>query len=154
MQFSSPKCCFVLALFTGILLAEVRSQSDQVEANALRFLGSLEEFQNTPSEIVFLLDSSGSIGAERWPLEVDFVRQVSTVFTVSSDTSRVAIVSYSSEGQIYTRIDHITEPTDKNKCTLLGQLDDALPFTSGGTYTLGALTQAETLLKNGRNGAP
>ncbi|XP_033116115.1 sushi, von Willebrand factor type A, EGF and pentraxin domain-containing protein 1-like [Anneissia japonica] len=154
MQSLSPKCCFLLTLFTAIFLAEVRSQNEQVEANALRFLGNLEEFQNTPSDIVFLLDSSGSIGAERWPREVDFVRQVSTIFTVSSDTSRVAIVSYSSAGQIYTRIDHITEPTDKNKCTLLGQLDDALPYTGGDTYTLGALTQAETLLKNGRNDAP
>ncbi|XP_071951454.1 sushi, von Willebrand factor type A, EGF and pentraxin domain-containing protein 1-like [Antedon mediterranea] len=139
--------CFAIVITFG------RCQ-DQVEENALRLLGNLEEFQNAPSEIVFLLDSSDSIGASRWPLEVDFVRQISTIFTVSADTARVAIVSYSSGTQIYTRIDHITEPTGKNKCTLLGQLEDDLPYTGGGRYTLGALNRADNILANGRPGAP
>ncbi|XP_071951453.1 sushi, von Willebrand factor type A, EGF and pentraxin domain-containing protein 1-like isoform X2 [Antedon mediterranea] len=153
MLYLGSKYRLCQAVCFAILLTFGRCQ-DQVEENALRLLANLEEFQNAPSEIVFLLDSSGSIGASRWPLEVDFVRQISTIFTVSADTARVAIVSYSSGTQIYTRIDHITEATDKNKCTLLGQLEDALPYTGGGTYTLGALTRADELLANGRPDAP
>lgn len=51
-------------------------------------------------EMVFLVDASSSVGEENFDSELKFVKKLLADFTISSDHTRVAIVTFSSIGQV------------------------------------------------------
>lgn len=74
-------------------------------------------------------------------------------FTVSSNSTRVVVITYSSVDRVLRQIDHITPgPSVKfiHKCRLLDSEIPSITYNSGGTYTLGALQQAIEVLKHSR----
>ncbi|XP_077984041.1 sushi, von Willebrand factor type A, EGF and pentraxin domain-containing protein 1-like [Glandiceps talaboti] len=127
------------------------SQENQREitAESQALLAKFEPYQSSKSEIVFLVDNSGSIGAPNFHFEIDFIRHVSTIFSISEDEVRVAVVTYSDSNKIIRHIDYIGDPVGKNKCSLLGDLSDIL-FTGGWTDTKGALIEAQNILQQAR----
>ena len=76
-------------------------------------------FYNPSSELVFVLDSSGSVGLENYKRSRDFIHETSKIISVSPSSTHVSVVSYSDCHNIYVYIDYITTPGGKNKCTFL-----------------------------------
>lgn len=114
-------------------------------------------------ELIFLVDSSASVGADNFFNELKFVRKLLADFTVSSDAARVAVVTFSSKNRVVRHIDHLSPPNEedddeansisreeKHKCRLLEQELPAITYTGGGTYTLGALLEAQSVLEEAR----
>ena len=52
------------------------------------------------ADLVFLVDSSASVGAENFYNEIKFIRKLLADFTVSLNTTRVVIITYSSVNQV------------------------------------------------------
>ncbi|XP_076359177.1 sushi, von Willebrand factor type A, EGF and pentraxin domain-containing protein 1-like [Tachypleus tridentatus] len=112
------------------------------------FLGTLETYEQTKNDVVFLLDESGSIGAPNFPHEILFAELIARLLTVSPDTSRVAVVTFSTGHK--THIDYIKNTQGNNMCTLLRDLK-SIGYRGGWTHTRDALIQAGDLLKTGRS---
>ena len=71
------------------------------------------------ADLVFLVDSSASVGAENFYNEIKFIRKLLADFTVSHNTTRVVVITYSSVNQVIRQVDHMSTPDiDKHKCTL------------------------------------
>ena len=80
-----------------------------------------------------------------------FVFQLLADFTVSLNTTRVVVITYSSVDRVIRQIDHISRPGPQfHKCHLLEVEIPGLTYNSGGTYTLGALMQAVEVLQFSR----
>ncbi|XP_070552429.1 sushi, von Willebrand factor type A, EGF and pentraxin domain-containing protein 1-like [Ptychodera flava] len=127
-------------------------EQEEISQESLAILSKFEPYQATISDVVFLVDDSGSIGAPNFHFEIDFIRHVSTIFSVSEDEIRVAVVTYSDPEKIVRRIDYIGNPVGKNKCSLLNDLS-TIPYTGGWTDTRGALVEARNILQQARPSA-
>ncbi|XP_037922099.1 sushi, von Willebrand factor type A, EGF and pentraxin domain-containing protein 1-like isoform X3 [Hermetia illucens] len=102
-------------------------------------------------DMVFLIDSSSSVGKENFISETKFVKKLLSDFNVSYNYTRVALVTYSSQGKVIRQVDQISEPSVNNdKCTLLNDEIPQIEFVAGGTYTYGALEEAKKILINAR----
>ena len=96
------------------------------------------------AELVFLVDSSASVGAKNFYNELKFVRKLLSDFTVSFSNTRVAVVTFSSPERVKVQVDHISRPSNRHhKCSLLGEELPNIEYSGGGTYTLGALLKAQ-----------
>ena len=102
-------------------------------------------------ELVFLVDSSASVGSENFFNELKFVKKLLADFTVSTEAARVSVITFSSKNRVVRHIDHMTFATvDKHKCWLLDQELPAIGYTGGGTFTLGAVMEAHKVLDHAR----
>lgn len=77
---------------------------------------------------------------------------------MSTNSTRVVVITYSSVDRVLRQIDHITLTQDTSedgihKCRLLDSEIPSITYNSGGTYTLGALQQALQVLKYSRANA-
>lgn len=109
-----------------------------------RHVENLRRTANRKAELVFLVDSSASVGAENFFNELKFVKKLLADFTVDRNTTRVCVVTFSSRSRIVRHIDHLTQPTDSHhKCSLLEEELPKIQYTGGGTYTLGAFLEAQ-----------
>lgn len=105
-------------------------------------------------ELVFLVDSSASVGADNFVNELRFVRKLLADFTVSHDRTRVALVTFSSKKKVVREVDHITVPSFENhKCALHNRQLAGVKYSGGGTFTLGAMKEAMEILKFAREDA-
>jgi len=96
------------------------------------------------ADLIFLVDSSASVGATNFRDEIRFIRKLLADFTVSADDARVALVTFSSVDKVVTRVDQLRDGGDK--CTLMLEDFPAVDYEGGGTYTLGALRRAQEIL--------
>lgn len=89
------------------------------------------------------MDASGSIGAENFRSELNFVTKLLSDFTVDTMATRVALVTFGGRGNIYRNVDQISKhgPND-HKCYLLNKQFSNITYSGGGTYTRGALLEA------------
>ncbi|UYV77160.1 svep1, partial [Cordylochernes scorpioides] len=100
------------------------------------------------AELVFLVDSSASVGADNFADELRFVRKLLADFTVSRNATQVGVVTFGSKGRVVTHVNHLSEPS--NKCELLEHQLPGIGYSGGGTYTLGAMLEAQKILRNAR----
>nr|XP_054755363.1 sushi, von Willebrand factor type A, EGF and pentraxin domain-containing protein 1-like [Lytechinus pictus] len=144
----------ILLLLLFLSFESTLRSNAEVTQEGERFRRKLKEvFDDRPvSELVFVLDSSGSVIESDFYVAVDFVNIASTLVSVSESTTRIAVISYSGCDQIYTRVDYITSSVDKNKCTFGRDLESVV-YDSGGTCTAGALQRGREVLANARLGA-
>lgn len=56
--------------------------------------------KNKKIDVVFLIDSSSSVGKNNFMSEIKFVKKLLSDFTVSFNNTRVAIVTFSSQGRV------------------------------------------------------
>ncbi|XP_038054999.1 sushi, von Willebrand factor type A, EGF and pentraxin domain-containing protein 1-like [Patiria miniata] len=104
-------------------------------------------FPHGKSELVFLLDSSDSIGADDFGVELFFVESLMTEFSIGWNATQVAIVSYSEN--VTRHIDYISGESG-NKCTFLSAMK-AVNYTGGSsTDTAKALQEAREILVHSR----
>ena len=132
---------------------DTEQNREVITETSKRFLQILERYQNRPTEIVFLLDSSDDVGQGNFGCEVQFVRRFSKLFNVSPETSRVAVVTYSSCDKIYTDLDYINSPVGKNQCTLQGTDLPKVHYRGGGACPAEALRRVRDILVGSRSSA-
>ncbi|XP_031635123.1 sushi, von Willebrand factor type A, EGF and pentraxin domain-containing protein 1-like isoform X2 [Contarinia nasturtii] len=102
-------------------------------------------------DIVFLIDSSSSVGKTNFRSELKFVTKFLSDFNVSFNYTRVSIVTFSSQEKIVRHVDHISEADPENdKCKLLNFQMPAIEFSGGGTHTADALIQATNIMMKAR----
>ena len=103
---------------------------------------------------MFLVDSSASVGSENFYNEIKFIRKLLADFTVSLNTTRVVVITYSSVNQVMKQVDYMTQPDiTQHKCKLFEDEISSISYNSGGTYTLGALLEAQEVFKYARPSA-
>lgn len=116
-----------------------------------RHVHLLRKTANRKVELVFLVDSSASVGSEEFLNELKFVKKLLADFTVDRHTTRVSVITFSSKSRVVKHIDHMTNPKDDNhKCSLLEEELPKIEYTGGGTHTIGALIEAQTVFRHAR----
>jgi len=103
--------------------------------------------RTAPLDLVFLVDTSGSIGEEGFRLSHDFVEKVSHVLTVGTGASddHVAVIHFASKATVIL---------DLEKGTSVKAIHDALvssSFTGGGTNLPAGLSYVQKVFKTARN---
>ncbi|XP_038057864.1 sushi, von Willebrand factor type A, EGF and pentraxin domain-containing protein 1-like isoform X2 [Patiria miniata] len=134
-----------VAVILACLLLAPRASMQQ-QAGILESALS-RDYPHGKSELVFLLDRSGSIGADDFGVQLFFVESLMTEFSIGPDATRVAIVSYSDD--VTRHIDYISGESG-NKCTFLSAMK-AVKYTDGSsTDTAKALQEAREILVHSR----
>jgi len=95
-------------------------------------------------DVVFVIDTSGSIGSPRFQLIREFTANITTELISYSPRSAVGVILFASNAYI---LFNLKAHTSLN--TLLSAIN-LLPYSSGGTNTAEALT---LLLSSAQNGA-
>ncbi|KAH7941676.1 hypothetical protein HPB49_016034 [Dermacentor silvarum] len=102
---------------------------------------------STGTDLVFLLDRSGSVGHEGFETELTFVDNFVNYFEVMPNATRVAIVSFSDT--VVVHADFIKEPG--NKCQLSRLKQSAINIADyHGTNTGAGLRKVRRIFKNSR----
>lgn len=86
-----------------------------------------------PADVFFVIDSSGSINSKDFNKELDFVRNVVKMFDVSANKTRVGIVVFSHDAQMFLPLNNTL-----NKQELLDSISK-VSHIGGGTNTAAAL---------------
>ncbi|KAH7952802.1 hypothetical protein HPB49_001344 [Dermacentor silvarum] len=140
-------------LVTGLLVLSLATRSVVrcllLKDDLRRFVNTLEQYARTRNDIVFVLDESGSIGADNFPAERHFTEMTARLLTVSPDFSRLAVVTYGSNYKLH--INYISDGGG-SMCSFLYELEK-IGYRGGSTMTRQALEYASSLLQNGRVGA-
>ena len=97
-------------------------------------------------DVVFVIDTSGSIGLTRFQLIKEFTANITIELINSSPNSAVGVILFASSAYI-----HFNLQTYTNLNTLLSAIDN-LPYSSGGTDTAEALTLLLSTAKSGALG--
>uniref|UniRef100_A0A182FJJ0 Sushi, von Willebrand factor type A, EGF and pentraxin domain-containing protein 1 n=1 Tax=Anopheles albimanus TaxID=7167 RepID=A0A182FJJ0_ANOAL len=126
---------------------------DGIERLALvsaRFRQHIDELRRAGErlDIVFLVDASSSVGSANFASELRFVKKLLAAdFDVRLNRTRVALVTFSSRRKVIRHVDQISRPDPANdKCGLLQDVLPTVGYSGGGTYTYGALREAEAIL--------
>ena len=134
------------------LNADFKTKVETLGAMLKRHVQRLRATENKQIELVFLVDSSSSVGSEHFFDELRFVRKLLADFTVDVNTTRVSVITFSSRGKVIRYVDHISHPSeDKHKCGLLHEELPRVRYIGGGTYTLGAFLEAKVKYKGYNN---
>ncbi|EFN77937.1 Sushi, von Willebrand factor type A, EGF and pentraxin domain-containing protein 1 [Harpegnathos saltator] len=105
-------------------------------------------------ELMFLVDASGSVGAENFRSELNFVTKLLSDFTVDATAARVAIITFGSPRNVTRNVDQISRHGgNDHKCYLLNKQFNEIAYSGGGTYTRGALLEALAILEKSREEA-
>jgi hypothetical protein len=105
---------------------------------------ALRRLPNRKVDLVFLVDSSTSVGEANFLNELKFVQRLLANFIVDRHTTRVAVITFSSPNSVYPHVDYISNVVDDNhKCALLEEAMPKIPFVMGSTYTYGAMKEAQ-----------
>lgn len=143
------------------------TMNDQLDAMSKMFRKNMNKIKTKHKKIdmVFLVDSSSSVGKENFANEISFVKRLLTDFNVSFNYTRVALISFSSRSKIVSKtcyilylqtslhwicfkityIDQISKASIENdKCVLLNQQIPNITYSGpGGTNTFLALLRAK-----------
>ncbi|XP_041475001.1 sushi, von Willebrand factor type A, EGF and pentraxin domain-containing protein 1-like isoform X1 [Lytechinus variegatus] len=113
----------------------------------------LRRVSNGQVELVFLVDSSASVGIENFFNELKFVKKLLADFTVAPDATRVAIITFSSKHRVelnVNQLDNSIPGKHHHKCALLNEDLPMITYVGGGTYTKGAFELAKKVLQGAR----
>ncbi|XP_039287385.1 sushi, von Willebrand factor type A, EGF and pentraxin domain-containing protein 1-like [Nilaparvata lugens] len=133
--------------FVRKLLADLTISSNHTRVALVTFSSA----DKVLLELVFLVDASSSVGQDNFASELKFVRKLLADLTISSNHTRVALVTFSSADKVIRHIDQISGGgLSHNKCELMN-LD--IDYSGGGTFTLGAVLNAQELFSLARPGA-
>lgn len=109
-----------------------------------KYVDALRKTSNGQVELVFLVDSSTSVGMTDFDNELAFVKKLLADFTVDKDTTRVAVITFSSRSRIIREIDHLSHPdNDHHKCSLLEEELPRIAYRGGSTHTIDAFREAQ-----------
>ena len=98
-------------------------------------------------EVVFVLDSSGSVGRRNWKLELEFLANIVDGLTVGQDRMRIGLVTYNSKAKVEFGLDTFDTKEDVEKAISKAK------YSKGYTATGDALDLArESVLNEARSG--
>lgn len=85
------------------------TMNDQLDAMSKMFRKNMNKIKTKHKKIdmVFLVDSSSSVGKENFANEISFVKRLLTDFNVSFNYTRVALISFSSRSKIVSKTSYI-----------------------------------------------
>lgn len=85
------------------------TMNDQLDAMSKMFRKNMNKIKTKHKKIdmVFLVDSSSSVGKENFANEISFVKRLLTDFNVSFNYTRVALISFSSRSKIVSKTYYI-----------------------------------------------
>ncbi|XP_067138604.1 LOW QUALITY PROTEIN: sushi, von Willebrand factor type A, EGF and pentraxin domain-containing protein 1-like [Centruroides vittatus] len=126
------------------VLSFLISNASEIKTSLKTFTGALEEYQNKRNDIVFLLDESGSVGAEVFQKELLSTELFARILTISSSGNLPAIVTFSSGHVIH--LNAISEVRDVNMCSFLPIIQN-VPYAGGGTNTARGLRVSGEILQ-------
>ena len=133
------------------LVDETLDPVSQGQAVMRNFYGRYNSSQQV--DLVFVLDRSGSVPKQGWVSMLNFVRDILEHFTVDSDNTRVAIVTFSTEATVDINDLAPSVQSDlENKCTLNQRISQRVEGLTpqGYTATAAALGKAYDILLNSR----
>ena len=94
-------------------------------------------------DVVFVIDTSGSIGSTRFQLIKEFTANITTKLITSSPNSAVGVILFANSAYIRFNLQTYTSLN-----ALLSAIDN-LPYSGGGTDTAEALTLLLSTAQNG-----
>lgn len=103
---------------------------------------------NISADIIFLMDSSTSVGREGFDKEKNFVKSLAKYFNVSPGKSRAAVIAYSNNARTVVKFTDYQSEEDFNDRL------DRQPWVGGGRRIDRALDAAATLMRQARSEVP
>ena len=125
------KGVFVVVVFILVMSLFTFAQSNLERAKReLKRLRDELAGANKKSDILFLLDTSGSLSSNEFQTEKGFVINFLNTITVSLHTTRIEVIPFSNTASLY--IDGVSVPSlDKHKCSLIEKFN-SLPQNNNG----------------------
>ncbi|XP_035019281.1 collagen, type XXVIII, alpha 1b [Hippoglossus stenolepis] len=102
--------------------------------------------RQTPLELVFVIDSSESVGPDNFNVIKDFVNALIDRASVSRDTTRVGVVLYSHINMVVVSLEQVASP-DQVKSAVR-----SMTYIGEGTFTGSAIQQANQVFRGARAG--
>lgn len=109
-------------------------------------LGCGVRCRQTPLELVFVIDSSESVGPDNFDMIKDFVNALIDKASVSRDTTRVGVVLYSHINMVVVNLRQEAS-RDEIKSAVR-----SMTYLGEGTFTGSAIQQTNQVFKEGRAG--
>ena len=129
--------------YTDVSGGDSKTKVETLGAVLKRHIQELKDTSNKQVDIIFLVDSSTSVGKHNFIDEIKFVKQLLSDFTVDITHTRVSVITFSSRERVVRQIDYLDEKQkDRHKCRLLEDDLRKITYSGGGTYTLGAFLEA------------
>ena len=97
-------------------------------------------------DVVFIVDSSGSIRSSRYPLVLDYVKGIVKSLEVHPDRARVGLITFGDEATVRFHLNTYATKED------VLQAIDNLPWTRGRTNTADAIHKVRTEMFTSSNG--
>lgn len=110
------------------------------------FLGCGLKCRESPLELVFVIDSSESVGPENFELVKDFVNALIDRVSVSREASRVGVVLYSHVEMVVVSLQQQSSQDDIKAAVR------KMPYLGEGTFTGSAIHRANQLFQASRPG--
>lgn len=82
----------------------VKEHLDEMSNTFRKIIGKIK-MKHKKIEMVFLVDSSSSVGKENFANEISFVKRLLSDFNVSYNYTRVALITFSSRSKIVSNVD-------------------------------------------------
>lgn len=128
---------------------ESKVKVDKLGSVLKRHITEIRQTRNKQVDIIFLVDSSASVGRKNFRDEIKFVRKLLADFTVDYNHTRVSVITFSSRSKVKKQIDYIGDPNVNNhKCLLMENDVPNIRYYGGGTFTLGAILKAKVKILN------
>lgn len=129
----------------GRINGDSRFKVEKLGGVLKKHIHKLRNTRNQKVDIIFLVDSSSSVGQHNFRDELKFVKKLLSDFTVDSNHTRVSLVTFSSRTRVVRQLDYIagSDRYNKHKCSLLEEDIPKITYRGGGTYTYGAFIEAK-----------
>lgn len=101
---------------------------------------------NSPLELVFIIDSSESVGPENFELVKDFVNVLIDGVAVSREATRVGVVLYSHIDEVVVSLQQLID------CSTVKATVRKMPYLGEATFTGSAIRSATRLFHASRHG--
>ncbi len=138
---------FFLALAVAVCLQQVFCALDWESQRLNQFQ---EKYNNSRSDIIFLLDDSGSVSDNGFNIEKKFIVSLLSKISVQPIATRVALISFSHN--VLKKIDYIDYGgVDKNKCTFTKDFARVAHRKGWATNMKAAFSRAKDLLDDAKS---
>nr|XP_016850158.1 PREDICTED: collagen alpha-1(XXVIII) chain [Anolis carolinensis] len=131
--------------FSGVK-GEAGLTKEEVIKLIMEICGCGVKCKENPLELVFVIDSSESVGPENFDRIKRFVKTVIDAVTVNQATARVGIINFSHKVDVVSTLQQYP-----NKESLKGAID-VMQYLGEGTYTATAISNATNIFKSARPG--
>ena len=93
--------------------------------------------------MVFVVDSSGSIGDDHYEIMMQFIVKVCRSFNISREGVRVGLISFSDDSQIEFYLDKYTNSESVAEAIMSVEYQEGMTCTSDGLHDLNKLMKSQ-----------